>query len=150
MPESRTRHHHKDKAVLTLMNIESIMETNFLTVRPDMDLMQLVKTVSKSNRNLFPVIDGDEKLIGIVNLNDIRNVMFRQELYHRLYVESFMVKPKALIITSDSMEQVMEKFDQTGAWNLPVVDEEYRYKGFVSKSKMLNTYRQVMVDFSAE
>ena len=142
--------HHKDKAVLTLMNIESIMETNFLTVRPDMDLMQLVKTVSKSNRNLFPVIDGDEKLIGIVNLNDIRNVMFRQELYHRLYVESFMVKPKALIITSDSMEQVMEKFDQTGAWNLPVVDEEYRYKGFVSKSKMLNTYRQVMVDFSAE
>ena len=142
--------HHKDKAVLTLMNIESIMETNFLTVRPDMDLLQMVKRVSKSNRNLFPVVDVDDKLIGIVNLNDIRNVMFRQELYHRFCVESFMVEPKARIIMSDSMEQVMEKFDQTGAWNLPVVDEENRYRGFVSKSKMLNTYRQVMVDFSAE
>ena len=142
--------HHKDKAVLTLMNIESIMETNFLTVRPNMDLLEMVKVVSKSNRNLFPVVDVNDELIGIVNLNDIRNVMFRQELYHRFCVECFMVEPKARIVTTDSMEQVMEKFDQTGAWNLPVVDEANRYKGFVSKSKMLNTYRQVLVDFSAE
>ena len=142
--------HHKDKAVLTLMNIESIMETNFLTVRPEMDLLAMVKTVSKSNRNLFPVVDVNDKLIGVVNLNDIRNIMFRQELYHRFHVEKFMEVPKARIVTSDSMEQVMKKFDETGAWNLPVVDEENRYKGFVSKSKMLNTYRQVLVDFSAE
>ena len=142
--------HHKDKAVLTLMNIESIMETNFLTVRPDMDLMQMVKTISKSNRNLFPVIDVNDELIGIVRLDDIRNIMFRQELYHRFHVEKFMVTPKARIVTTDSMEVVMKKFDDTGAWNLPVVDELNRYKGFVSKSKMLNTYRQVLVDFSAE
>ena len=142
--------HHKDKAVLTLMNIESIMETNFLTVRPDMDLMEMVKTISKSNRNIFPVIDVNDELIGIVKLDDIRNIMFRQELYHRFYVEKFMVTPKARIVTTDSMEVVMEKFDKTGAWNLPVVDESNRYKGFVSKSKMLNTYRQVLVDFSAE
>ena len=142
--------HHKDKAVLTLMNIESIMETNFLTVRPDMDLMEMVKTISKSNRNVFPVIDVNDELIGIVKLDDIRNIMFRQELYHRFHVEKFMVTPKARIVTSDSMEEVMEKFDSTGAWNLPVVDEQNKYKGFVSKSKMLNTYRQVLVDFSAE
>ena len=142
--------HHKDKAVLTLMNIESIMETNFLTVRPNMDLMEMVKTISKSNRNLFPVIDVNDELIGIVRLDDIRNIMFRQELYHRFHVEKFMVPPKARIVTTDSMEEVMEKFDSTGAWNLPVVDEQNKYKGFVSKSKMLNTYRQVLVDFSAE
>ena len=142
--------HHKDKAVLTMMNIESIMETDFLTVKPEMDLGQMVKVISKSSRNMFPVIDANDELIGIVNLDDIRNIMFRQELYHRYTVENFMTVPKAKLVTTDSMEEVMEKFDNTKAWNLPVVDEENKYKGFVSKSKMLNTYRQVLVDFSAE
>lgn len=142
--------HHKDKAVLTMMNIESIMETNFQTVRPDMDLAQMVKVISKSSRNMFPVVDVNDELIGIVNLDDIRNIMFRQELYHRYRVESFMVEPKVKLVTSDSMEEVMDKFDTSCAWNLPVVDEFNKYKGFVSKSKMLNTYRQVLVDFSAE
>lgn len=142
--------HHKDKAVLTLMNIESIVETDFLTVRPDMDLGAMVKTISKSSRNLFPVVDSYDKLIGVVVLDDIRNIMFRQELYHRFRVDSFMTTPKAKIISTDSMETVMKKFDDTKAWNLPVVDEDDKYIGFVSKSKMLNAYRQVLVDFSAE
>lgn len=142
--------HHKDKAVLTMMNIESIMETNFQTVRPDMDLGHMVKVISKSTRNMFPVIDVNEELIGIVKLDDIRNIMFRQELYHRYHVENFMIVPKVKLVTSDSMEEVMGKFDRSCAWNLPVVDEFNKYKGFVSKSKMLNTYRQVLVDFSAE
>lgn len=142
--------HHKDKAVLTMMNIESMMETDFLTVMPGMDLGQMVKVVSKSGRNIFPVIDANDELIGIVNLDDIRNIMFRQELYHRYTVESFMTVPKVKLVTTDSMEEVMAKFDTTKAWNLPVVDEDSKYKGFVSKSKMLNTYRQVLVDISAE
>ena len=142
--------HHKDRAVLTLMNIESIVETDFLKVRPDMDLGEMVKTISKSSRNLFPVVDVNDELIGIVELDDIRNIIFRQELYHRYWVEGFMKKPKARIVKTDSMEEVMKKFDTTKAWNLPVVDEENRYLGFVSKSKMLNTYRQVLVDLSAE
>ena len=142
--------HHKDKAVLTMMNIESIMETNFQTVRPDMDLAQMVKAISKSSRNIFPVVDVNDELIGIVNMDDIRNIMFRQELYHRYRVENFMISPKVKLVTSDSMEEVMAKFDKSCAWNLPVVDEFNKYKGFVSKSKMLNTYRQVLVDFSAE
>ena len=142
--------HHKDKAVLTLMNIESIVENDFLKVRPDMDLGEMVKTISKSSRNLFPVVDVNDELIGIVELDDIRNIIFRQELYHRYWVEGFMKKPKARIVKTDSMEEVMKKFDTTKAWNLPVVDEENRYLGFVSKSKMLNTYRQVLVDLSAE
>ncbi len=142
--------HHKDKAVLTLMNMESIIETDFLIVHPDMDLGMMVKTISKSSRNLFPVTDINEELIGIVSLDDIRNIMFRQELYHRFRVEGFMTPPKARIIKTDSMELVMKKFDESKAWNLPVVDEDNRYIGFVSKSKMLNTYRQVLVDFSSE
>ena len=142
--------HHKDKAVLTMMNIESVMETNFLTVRPDMNLGEMVKVISKSNRNMFPVVDANDELIGIVKLDDIRHIMFRQELYRRYTVESFMTIPKVKIVTSDSMEEIMSKFDESCAWNLPVVDEFKKYKGFVSKSKMLNTYRQVLVDFSAE
>lgn len=142
--------HHKDKAVLTLMNMESIVETDFLKVRPDMDLGEMVKRISQSSRNLFPVVDANDKLIGIVVLDDIRNIIFRQELYHRFRVESFMKPPTAPIINTDSMEDVMKKFDKTGAWNLPVVDEDNKYIGFVSKSKMLNTYRQVLVDISAE
>ena len=83
--------HHKDRAVLTLMNIESIVETDFLKVRPDMDLGEMVKTISKSSRNLFPVVDVNDELIGIVELDDIRNIIFRQELYHlggRVYEEA--------------------------------------------------------------
>ena len=111
---------------------------------------EMVKAISKSGRNLFPVVDVRNELIGLVILNDIRNIMFRQELYHKYRVENFMVTPKACIITTDSMEDVMDKFDKTGSWNLPVVDEDNKYIGFVSKSRILSTYRQVMVDFSAE
>ncbi|WP_300726097.1 chloride channel protein [uncultured Bacteroides sp.] len=142
--------HHKDKAVLTLMNMESVIETDFLKVQPDMDLGEMVKIISKSSRNLFPVTERTGELIGIVSLDNIRNIMFRQELYHRFTVEKFMTPPKARITNTDSMEEVMDKFDKTGLWNLPVVDEENKYIGFVSKSKMLNTYRQVLVDLSAE
>lgn len=142
--------HHKDKAVLTLMNMESIIETDFQVVRPDMDLGELVRAISKSSRNLFPVVDVREELLGVVVLDDIRNIMFRQELYHRYRVENLMTVSQPRIYTNDSMEAVMRKFDDTGAWNLAVVDEHNKYKGFVSKSKMLNTYRQVLVDFSEE
>lgn len=142
--------HHKDKAVLTLMNIESVVETDFEKVRPDMDLGEMVKVISQAKRNLFPVVDVNGELLGIVALDDIRNIMFRQELYHRFKVEKFMVSPAARIYVNDSMEEVMRKFDDTKAWNLPVIDELGKYKGFVSKSKIFNSYRQVLVDFSAD
>jgi CIC family chloride channel protein len=142
--------HHKDRAVLTLMNIESVVETDFETVYPDMDLAQMVTAVAKSHRNIFPVIEKTGELIGIVSLDDIRHIMFRQELYHRFRVERFMVTPPERIYVTDSMEEVMHKFDASKAWNLPVIDEQGKYKGFVSKSKIFNTYRQVLVDLSAE
>lgn len=142
--------HHKDKAMLTLMNIESVVETDFERVAPDMDLGGMVKVISKARRNLFPVVDARGVLLGIVILDDIRNIMFRQELYHRFYVSRFMTSPPARINIEDSMEEVMKKFDDTKAWNLPVVDKEGKYRGFLSKSRILNSYRQMLVDFSED
>ena len=142
--------HHKDKSVLTLMNIESVVETDFEQVHPENDLGEMVKVISKAKRNMFPVVDARGVLLGIVVLDDIRNIMFRQELYHRFNVGLFMVVPPARILMEDSMEEVKRKFDETKAWNLPVVDEEGKYKGFLSKSRVLNTYRQTLVDFSED
>ena len=142
--------HHKDKSVLTLMNLESVVETDFEQVHPENDLGEMVKVVSKAKRNMFPVVDVRGFLLGIVVLDDIRNIMFRQELYHRFTVGRFMVVPPARISMDDSMEEVMRKFDETKAWNLPVVDEDGKYKGFLSKSRVLNTYRQMLVDFSED
>ena len=142
--------HHKDKAMLTLMNIESVVETDFEKVAPNMDLGAMVRVISKARRNLFPVVDAHGVLLGVVILDGIRNIMFLQELYHRFYVARFMTYPPARINIEDSMEEVMRKFDDTKAWNLPVVDKEGKYKGFLSKSRIFNTYRQMLVDFSED
>ena len=142
--------HNKDKSVLTLMDIESVVETDFQKVQPDYDLGEMVRVISKAKRNMFPVVDIRGMLLGIVILDDIRHIMFRQELYHRFTVGSFMVVPPACINMEDSMEEVMRKFDETKAWNLPVIDADGKYKGFLSKSRILNTYRQMLVDFSEE
>ena len=142
--------HHKDKAVLTLMKMENVVETDFSVVHPEMDLGELVKVISTSHRNVFPVTDKEGVLLGIVLLDDIRNIMFRQELYHRFTVEKLMTATPARLNHEDSMEQVMQTFDETGAWNLPVVDVDGKYLGFVSKSKIFNAYRHVLVTFSEE
>ena len=142
--------HHKDKAVLTLMKVENVVETDFIAVRPEMDLADMVKVIARSRRNIFPVVDEEGKLLGIVLLDDIRNIMFRQELYHRFTVNRFMISPPSRLYNTDSMEQVMRTFDDTKAWNLPVVDSEGHYLGFVSKSKIFNSYREVLVHYSDE
>ncbi len=141
--------HHKDKAVLTLLKMNSVVETDFLTAKPDMNLKQMVDTISRSNRNLFPVVDDEERLIGVVLLDDIRNIMFRPDLYRRMHVSRFMAMPPAKLQIGDSMDHVMKTFDDTGAWNLPVVDGE-QYVGFVSKSKIFNSYRRVLRHYSED
>lgn len=142
--------HHKDKAVLTLMKVENVVETDFDVVNPNMYLGNLVKIIATAKRNIFPVVDDDNVLQGIVLLDDIRNIMFRTELYYRFKVQKLMISPPAKIRIDDPMEQVMRTFDDTNAWNLPVVDAEDHYLGFVSKSKIFNAYRDVLVHFSDE
>lgn len=139
--------HQKDKTVLTLLKMDSVIETDFIPVHPDMSLKQMVDVISKSKRNLFPVTDDDGQLLGIVLLDDIRNIMFRPDLYRRMHVKRFMSMPPAKVELGTPMDQVMKMFDNTGAWNLPVV-EEGRYVGFVSKSKIFNSYRQVLKHYS--
>ncbi|MCM1518618.1 MAG: chloride channel protein [Pseudoflavonifractor sp.] len=139
--------HHKDKAVLTLLKMDSVIETDFMSVRPEMNLKEMVDVISKSSRNLFPVVNDDNILLGVVLLDDIRNIMFRPDLYKRMYVNKFMSAPPAKIEIDENMEQVMKTFDRTGAWNLPVV-RDGKYVGFVSKSKIFNSYRRVLRHYS--
>ncbi len=136
--------HEKDRAVLTLLKMDSIIETEFMSVRPEMSLKEMVDVISKSNRNLFPVLNGSGELKGIVQLDDIRNIMFRPDLYSKMNVATFMTMPPEKIIIGEHMDSVMGKFDKTGAWNLPVVDEKGHYYGFISKSKIFNSYRRVL------
>ena len=140
--------HQKDRSVLTLLKMDSVIEKDFAVVHPDMSLKDMVDIIAQSHRNLFPVISDDDKLIGVVLLDDIRNIMFRPDLYRRINVERFMSKPPAKITVGTPMEQVMKTFDDTGAWNLPVIDEDGKYVGFVSKSKIFNSYRQVLKHYT--
>ncbi|WP_462318309.1 chloride channel protein [Marinilabilia sp.] len=141
--------HHKDKAVLTLMRLNKVLETDFLTVHPDQTLGELVKVIAKARRNIFPVVNEDGKLLGIVLLDDIREIMFNNEMYNKTTVRNLMSIPPAFIESGETMDRVMRKFEETGAWNLPVV-EQGRYLGFVSKSKIFSVYRRVLIHFSDE
>lgn len=139
--------HQKDKAVLTLLKVESVIETDFKVVHPEMSLREMVDVISVSNRNLFPVTDADGNLKGVVLLDDIRNIMFRTDLYRKMHVSRFMAAVPDVIDVKMPMDKVMEIFDKTNAWNLPVV-KDGKYIGFVSKSKIFNSYRRVLRHFT--
>ncbi|NLZ94326.1 MAG: chloride channel protein [Bacteroidales bacterium] len=142
--------HHKDKAVLTFLHIESLLETNLEVVNPDMTLGEMVKVISKCKRNIFPVVNDDGILVGIILLNDIRNIIFRPELYDRFKVSKLMTNAPAQIKTSMTMEEIMDLFEYTKAWNLPVTNEEGKYKGIMSQSSIFNAYRDVLVEHYSE
>lgn len=139
--------HQKDKTVLTLLKIDNLIETDFKSVTPEMSLKEMVDVISVSRRNLFPVTDEEGMLKGVVLLDDIRNIMFRTDLYRKMTVSRFMTSMPAVIELHESMDKVMDTFDKTHAWNLPVVDHG-KYVGFVSKSKIFNSYRQVLKHFT--
>lgn len=141
--------HERDKAVLTLMHLDRVIETDFITVRANATLGQLVQIISQSQRNLFPVVNDRGELIGVVLLNDIRSIMFNKEKYGTTLVREIMTIPPAFIASDEPMESVMNKFESTGAWNLPVIDHR-RYVGFVSKSKIFSVYRRVLTHVSYE
>ncbi len=141
--------HDKDQAVLTLMNLENEIEDNFETINAEANLGDLVKAVSKSNRNLFPVLSPDKILIGVITLDEIRDIMFDQSKYEEVKVFDLMVSPPEIIFITDSMEMVMQKFENSKAWNLPVTDGK-KYVGFVSKSRLFSAYRELLKDFTLQ
>ncbi len=140
--------HDNDQAVLTLMKTDKLIETDFTSVSPDALLEDLIKIVAGSKRNLFPVVDRSGYLKGIIILDDIRNIMFERELYKKITVKQLMCEPVDFVRADDSMESVMSKFDSTSAWNLPVLDKDLKYAGFVSKSKIFSEYRNLLQQVS--
>jgi CIC family chloride channel protein len=141
--------HHKDRAVLTLLNMESVIERDLKIIKPDATLGDLVKLISKSKRNIFPVVDEDGFLQGIILLDDVRDIIFNQNLYDTTLVADLMVSPPATVTPGEPMALVMQKFEETGAWNLPVTNEK-KYIGFISKARIFNMYRKLLVQFSDE
>lgn len=142
--------HNKDQSVLTLMSLDSVIEKNFTILNPEMSLGDMLhKGVAKSSRNLFPVVNEQHQMVGIILLDNIRDVMFDQSLYESTTVDTFMHNPPAHILyETDSMKAVMKKFQDTGAWNLPVI-KDGKYFGFVSKSKLLTAYRRELINFTS-
>jgi CIC family chloride channel protein len=141
--------HDKDKAVLTRMNWKKEIETDLQKVLPTDSLGDLIKKIARSKRNLFPVVDEYNILEGVVLLDDVREIMFQHELYETTNMREVMTIPPSYIDIKESIETVMETFRKTGAWNLPVLDNGY-YVGFISKSRIFSTYRELLVEFSDE
>ncbi len=138
--------HDKDKNVLMMMNIDKVVETDFIKTKPNMTLGQLVhKAIVKSKRNNFPVVNKDNELIGVLHMDDIRPIMFNTELYENTIVSDLMVTPVEVIdYDKDSMEVIMDKFKISSAWNLPII-KDGKYHGFISKSRLLNAYRRKLI-----
>jgi len=141
--------HNKDRAALTLMRLEKEVENDLTEIGPDQTLRDLVNAISHTRRNIFPVVDEEGKLMGIVLLDDIRQIMFNTEMYDTTYVYELMTMPPDIIKITDTMDIVMDKFEKSGAWNLPVVKNGL-YVGYLSKSKIYTAYRKMLLNFAEE
>jgi CIC family chloride channel protein len=139
--------HHKDKAVLSILKIKDVLENDFQKVHVDGMLSDLVKAVSVSRRNLFPVVNDEEELLGVIALDDVRDIIFNSELYDKVNILEIMQTPPAIIDRTESMGRVLEIFEETESWNLPVT-EKGKYLGFISRSKIFTSYRKLLREFS--
>jgi CIC family chloride channel protein len=142
--------HDKDQSVLTLMNLKDEIECDFIPIGANDSLRSLVKIISKSKRNLHPVLDNEGKLLGLIDLQDIREIMFETERYDTTSVSDLMSDLDFTIVQTSKMDDVMDTFEASGAWNLPVVDNDGRYIGFVSRSRLFNAYRRWLKETSQE
>ncbi|NMB36467.1 MAG: chloride channel protein [Bacteroidales bacterium] len=140
--------HDSDRAVLTLLKTSDLIETNFSTIDIDGNLGDLVKAIATSSRNIFPVVDSSNQFQGIVFLDDVRSMMFDRSQYESVQIRSLMKDAPAFVYDDEKMESVMDKFELTQAWNLPVLDENNKYLGFVSKSKIFSSYREQLQQVS--
>ena len=142
--------HHTDKSILTLMSMDKIIDRDFTSVGPDMEMGQLVHALSASRNDYIPVLNESGSLLGEIDINKLRYIIFRTELYHRFHVSQLMTPPAATLGAGDPMEDVMKTFDRTGAQNLPVVSVDGWLIGYISRARLYSMYRQLVADFSAE
>jgi CIC family chloride channel protein len=138
--------HHKDQTILTLLQVKHVIDNDLLTIKPNSTLKELTLLISKSKRNLFPVVDEDGKYYGLIDMDDVREVMFQPDLY-KTPIEKYMMQAKEHVSTKDTMEKVMQKFKNTGYYNLPVIDDGL-YIGFVSRANIFTAYREMLNELS--
>ena len=148
--EAKLLTHHTDHAVLTLMNLESVIDRDYMAVSPDMELAHIVNHVSRSHSRVLPVLDGAGTLLGEIDIMHIRKVMFRIELYHHFKASQLMEEPVATLLDTAPMTSVMKTFERTGAEWLPVVDMENRLKGYISRQRLYTLYRKMVRDMSED
>lgn len=142
--------HHTDRAVLTLMSMDSIIEKDYISVAPDMPLGKLVNVISRSQTDFIPVLDVGGRLLGDIDITKIRHIVFRTELYNKFNVSQLMSHVPAVLYTNEPMEQVMKKFERSNAEYLPIVDINNKLTGFISRTRLYTMYRKMVADFSAE
>ena len=142
--------HHTDRAVLTLMSMDSIIEKDYISVAPDMPLGKLVNVISRSQSDFIPVLDVGGRLLGDIDITKIRHIVFRTELYNKFNVSQLMSHVPAVLYTNEPMEQVMKKFERSNAEYLPIVDINNKLTGFISRTRLYTMYRKMVADFSAE
>lgn len=142
--------HHTDRAVLTLMNIDSVIDKNISHVPEDMDLGTLVHAISRSHTNILPVLDESGKFLGEIDMSKLRHILFRTELYHHFKVKQLMSQPQFILSVNDTMENVMKRFDATDAGMLPVLETDGILRGYVSRTHLYSTYRKMVADMSSE
>lgn len=140
----------KDRNILLLLKTSNLIETDFKTISADAYLKDLVELIKHSKRNLFAVIDTEQKLQGILTLDDVRNIMFETTMYDTIRVKKLMTPPPSVLSVQESMSDIMKKFDETNAWNLPVIDENGQFLGFISKSHIFSQYRSELISMSSE
>ena len=142
--------HHTDHSVLTLMTLDSVIDREFTPVEPDIEMGQLVHALSKSYSEVIPVLGPAKNLLGEIDINKIRHIIFRTELYNHFKVSQLMQQPKTKLRLGDPIEEVMQAFDKYNSQYLPVIDDEGQLYGYVSRTHLLTQYRQMVADFSNE
>ncbi|MFC2111057.1 chloride channel protein [Bacteroidota bacterium] len=140
--------HHKDQAVLTLLSVKEVIDTDLDKISPESNLGDLTKIIAKSHRNIFPVVSDDNTFLGLVVMDDVREDMFKPEKY-KTHIKKYIIQPNEIVSVRETMESVMEKFKVTGYYNLPVIDEG-KYIGFISRSNLFGAYRKILLDVSLE
>ena len=142
--------HHTDHAVLTLMQLDSVVERDYLAVAPDMELGQIVHKISRSRNSILPVLDAAGTLLGEIDITKIRHVVFRIELYHHFKASQLMQEPAAILSSQTTMAQVMRTFDRTHSDWLPVVDADNHFEGYISRQRLFTQYRKMVADMSED
>ena len=139
--------HDKDSSAFVFLRLDQLMETDFIRIRESLTLGDIVNIISSARRNIFPVVDNYGKLLGVVQLDDLRHDMFNRDKWHTSIMH-YMIQPPDKILDNEMIQSIMPRFEQSNTWMLPVVDKQGHYLGFISKSRILNSYREALVNVS--